>query len=307
MRVCFIGVGSIALRHIRNMRHLYGESICITALRSGEGRALSVDEDRLIDEIIYDYEKMASDYDAIFITNPTSKHYEALCRIIDKSNSFFIEKPVFLTGDEDDSAFEVNNKEFYVACPLRYSNVIQYLKKNIDFSMVYSVRCICSSYLPEWRSGIDYRSTYSAHKELGGGVSIDLIHEWDYLTYLLGFPTSVKSIITKKSDLDIDSDDLALYIAEYPNLAVEVHLDYFGRKPERKVILFAKEDTIVCDLYEQTIHYLRNDRLIDLKESRDEYQKKELLHFMKIVEREEQSDNDLSHACRTLRLARGVL
>lgn len=307
MRVCFVGIGSIAVRHIRNLRNLYGEDIFITALRSGEGRALSVEENRLVDEVIYDYEKMASDYDAIFITNPTSKHYDSLRRLIDNSDSFFIEKPVFLSGDEDCSALEANNKVFYVACPLRYSSVIQYVKNNVDFSTIYSVRCICSSYLPEWRLKVDYRNTYSAHRELGGGVSIDLIHEWDYLTYLLGMPTDVKSIITKKSDLDIDSDDLALYIAEYQNLTVELHLDYFGRKPERKLELFTRGDTIVCDIYGQTIHYLCNGRLIDLKESRDEYQKKELLHFMKIMARELQSDNDLSYACRTLRLARGEL
>ena len=66
---------------------------------------------------------------------------------------------------------------YYVACPLRYNAVIQYIKDNIDLQDVISVRSISSSYLPDWRPGVDYRKTYSAKKELGGGVSIDLIHE----------------------------------------------------------------------------------------------------------------------------------
>ena len=44
--------------------------------------------------------------------------------------------------------------------------------------------------------------TYSAHKDMGGGVSIDLIHEWDYLTYLFGMPSEIYSILDKVSDLE---------------------------------------------------------------------------------------------------------
>ena len=62
----------------------------------------------------------------------------------------------------------------------------QYVKNNVDLSKVYSARAISSSYLPDWRPGQDYRTTYSAHKDMGGGVSIDLIHEWDYLSWLFG-------------------------------------------------------------------------------------------------------------------------
>lgn len=65
---------------------------------------------------------------------------------------------------------------------------------------------------------------YSAHKALGGGVTIDLIHEWDYLVDLFGVPETICNIRGKYSDLEIDSDDLSIYIAQYPTLLAEVHL-----------------------------------------------------------------------------------
>ena len=60
----------------------------------------------------------------------------------------------------------------------------QYIKVKLD-SSVFSVRVICSNYLPEWRQGLIIEGRISADAKQGG-VSIDLIHEWDYLnTYLV--------------------------------------------------------------------------------------------------------------------------
>ena len=111
---------------------------------------------------------------------------------------------------------------------------------------------------------------------MGGGVAIDLIHEWDYLCYLLGFPNRVQTMQGKKSSLEIDSEDIAIYIAEYANYLVELHLDYFGRKSIRKMEMFCEDDTIEIDLIDQKIIYRNSERVIDLYEDRDSYQKKEL-------------------------------
>ena len=48
----------------------------------------------------------------------------------------------------------------------------------------------------------------------------------------------------KKSTLEIDSDDYAIYIAEYADKILELHLDYFGRSIIRELTLFTEQDTI---------------------------------------------------------------
>ena len=235
-KVCFIGLGSIASRHMKNLKDIFGEEIKIDVFRSGNGKPLDVALQSMIGQVYYDYANLPTDYDVMFITNPTRLHYETLLTVQNHAKHFFIEKPVFETGYEEIERLELKSDSvYYVACPLRYTNVIQYLKKNIDFSKVYSMRCISSSYLPDWRPGTDYRNTYSARKELGGGVSIDLIHEWDYISFLLGQPQKVQCFIGKKSNLEINSDDVAVYIAEYPDKFVELQLDYFGRASSRRI------------------------------------------------------------------------
>lgn len=286
MKVCFIGVGSIAKRHIRNLREVCEKrNIDLTIDAFKRSCSTAVDG---VDHIYYDKSKLPEDYDAIFITNPTELHLEALKNFHDNGKNFFIEKPV-VSLHQLDAAKEFqtrNDSIYYVACPLRYNAVIQYIKENINPDDVISVRSISSSYLPDWRPGQDYRKTYSAQKALGGGVSIDLIHEWDYLTYLFGIPERVQKFIGKKSDLEIDSDDYAIYIAEYSDKIAELHLDYFGRKTIRKIQLFTKDETIIGDIANNKISLLVAGKEIDFHEERDDYQKRELVQFLSLIFRE---------------------
>lgn len=303
MKVLFVGYGSIAKRHIKNLRTIANKR-CID-LEIDLLRHASVVAIDGIHAIYTSSEELSSNYDAVFITNPTALHYKTLKVLQDYGRAFFLEKPAFDSEAYDISFFE--GKLIYVACPLRYTAVIQWLHNNFDFKEVTAARAISSSYLPEWRPETDYRDTYSAHKELGGGVSIDLIHEWDYLQYLFGFPNKVHSFITKKSNLEINSDDIAIYIAEYQDKTIELHLDYFGRVPIRRLELFAKGDTVVCDLLKNSITWLKSGRTLNFDEVRDDYQIKELEHYLDVIEGKASNTNPLETAIRTIGLTKGLL
>ena len=300
----FVGVGSIAKRHIRNLRKIESEqglSFVIDAFRRNGGGAESVDH------VYSDIASITDIYDAVFITNPTEKHLETLKIFHSLGKNFFIEKPVVsLDQLEEASSFELKSDAvYYVACPLRYNAVIKYIHDNINPSEVVSVRSISSSYLPDWRPGQDYRTTYSAHKSMGGGVSIDLIHEWDYLTYLFGWPTKVSGFIGKKSSLEIDSDDYAIYIAEYADKICELHLDYFGRKTIREVQLFTHDETIVGDIAGNKISFLKSGDVIDFNEERDDYQIRELKCFLDMISNKAEVENGFVHGTKVLHLTQG--
>lgn len=307
-KIGMIGLGSIGMRHLHNIISVLKErdiTYTIDLIRSGKGKELEKEVKQVINEIYYSCDEVPDDYDVIFITNPTHLHFETIKKYNSKTNNMFIEKPILDRIDVDMK--ELNLSEdgiYYVACPLRYTNVIQYLKHKCDLNKVYSARVICSSYLPNWRPNVDYRATYSAHKEQGGGVSIDLIHEWDYICYLFGQPEKVINIRGKFSNLEIDSDDLSLYIGKYKNMLTEVHLDYFGRKTIREIQLFTDEDTIIGDMVNSEIRYLESGRTISFKEKRNDYQLKEITYFFDILEGKEANHNDLFTAFKTLEIAK---
>ena len=309
MKICFIGLGSIGTRHIKNLSYLLKErnlNYSIDALRSSDV-ALKDELHTLITNEYYRYNELPEDYDIIFITNPTYLHYETISQVINKTKHLFIEKPVFESCNYDiRQLVKKPGSVYYVACPLRYSSVIKYLKSELVNEKIYSVRSISSSYLPDWRRGVDYKNIYSASKELGGGVTLDLIHEWDYLTYLFGMPTQVYNIHGKFSDLEISSDDLSVYIAKYQDKVIELHLDYFGRNATRKLEIYSKEYTIIADLLQDTISYLGTGQEMMQLEREDMYLA-EMNCFLDMILNREYNDNDLEHAYKVLGIATGEI
>lgn len=310
-KIAFCGVGSIGKRHIKNtafyLRSQKKEFV-IDVIRTDKNAEIDAEISSYICGT-YSYEdKIEGDYDVIFITNPTGKHYETIKRYSQNTVNMFIEKPVFDNFDCDIASLNLSESGiYYVACPLRYTSVIQYIRENIDFQKVISVRAICSSYLPEWRAGIDYRDTYSAKKDMGGGVALDLIHEWDYLTYLFGFPEEVTYLGGKYSELEIDNDDLAVYIGKAKSRIIELHLDYFGRKNIREMEIFLTDETVKADLINGMVSYLISGKTVNLSEERNDYQMQEIIHFFGMIEGKHKNDNDIDNAVKTLKLTKGVM
>ena len=309
LRVAFWGFGSIARRHIKNLRDvLVGRSMCykIDVYRHNDADIYDKEVKKIVSAVYLQQDIADRQYDIIFITNPTSMHYEAIRLCARHTKHMFIEKPIFDNYSYELSKLDLKKDSvYYVACPLRYMSVLQYIKKMFYTGDVLSVRAISSSYLPDWREGSDYRQSYSAKRELGGGVAIDLIHEWDYLIDLFGFPDKVFNVCGKYSALEIDSDDLAVYLGVYSDKLIEIHLDYFGRKPIRELLLLTDSESVLVDLIKGTICFQRDGQTIDLYEERDIYQRRELSCFLDMVFHGADNPNSLEHASQVLKIAFG--
>ena len=312
-KIAFVGVGSIGKRHFNNVCTFLsgrGDEYEIDLYRSSLSRMLPVDiTDKCQRQILFQQDvEEGLLYDVVFITNPTSMHATTIEKFLGHTKSFFIEKPIFnTTGIDEEVLQRLEAIPSYVACPLRYNPVLLYVKNHIDCSKAIAVRAISSSFLPDWRSGQDYRQCYSAHRDMGGGVGIDLIHEWDYLTTFFGMPQKVYSIQDHISPLEIDSDDIAIYVAKTDSATIELHLDYFGRKTLRSMDIFMPNETIRCDIAEGKIEYLKAGKQIQLNAERNAFQMEEIKHFFAIIDGEIVNDSDALHAYQVLKLTKGLI
>ena len=306
MKILFCGLGSMGSRHLKNMAAILHEEDAVEfhALRSSK-RTLALEVGEKISREFSSWDEVDENYDVIFITNPTAKHYETLVKALPHARKIFLEKPVFQDTVEDLTTLNITSEHIiYVAAPLRYTKIISYLREYLRERKVLGVRAICSSYLPEWRPGTDWRQCYSARAELGGGVDLDLIHEWDYLAYLFGLPQKSFAIRSRRSDITVDSCDSAVYIAAYPSMNVSLHLDYFGRVARRELEIYLEDDVLCADFIKGKISWLKSGKIFSAVTERDEMQRAELKYFLSLRS-EADNENSVEHAVQVLKLAKG--
>ncbi len=311
----FVGLGSIGTRHLKNLTAICAEQgilLRADALRSDPARPLRPGAGELLAHQFTNLSapEALAHYDAAFITNPTSLHAEALRLMRGRAGALFIEKPI-LDAEQTDaelSALLAPGQKAYVAAPMRWCGVMLALKAYLNENPAarpYAARVICSSYLPDWRPGVDYRTVYSAHRAMGGGVTIDLIHEWDYLVDLFGKPEEVYNLKGTYSELELDSDDISIYIARWPRLLGEVHLDYFGRAYRRALELFCREGTVTADFGAGTLT-LADGTVRHYEEDVNERYLREMAYFVDYARRQTgPSANPPAEALDVLRLTLG--
>lgn len=299
MKVLIIGLGSIAKKHISVLKNLESD-VNILALRSNNSGKVEAGI-----RSIYSWVEVPNDLDFIIISNPTSLHADTILKSIEFEVPLFIEKPVLDSLERSDKIIRESRKRdilTYTACNLRYHPAIQFLKKEFSTNVPIEYNSYCGSYLPEWRPNADYREIYSAKKELGGGVHLDLIHEVDYCKYLLGKPIESSGYYRKKSDLEINSADIAHYVFEYDKTSAFITLNYYRRDSKRQIECIWKDKTWFIDLLNNCITDNKGKIIysepFDVK---DTYYT-QMKSFIKCINDNRMPDNNIEEGIETLKL-----
>ncbi|CAM1341410.1 Gfo/Idh/MocA family protein [Tenacibaculum amylolyticum] len=252
MKVLIIGLGSIAKKHVLALRRI-NPLVKIYALR----HKIKAEEDNI--HHIYSYEEIESlKPDFIIVSNPTNVHYKTLNEISRLEIPLFIEKPLFNSiGEKELNLVESLDKSnsTYIACNLRFHKGLLKMKDLLKDKRVEEVNIYCGSYLPNWRPNKDFRKIYSANKEEGGGVHIDLIHELDYLYWFFGEPLKVKKTFTNLSSLNISAYDYANYLWLYKEFNANIILNYYRKNSKRTFEVLTTEGTYLLDLIENKIWF----------------------------------------------------
>lgn len=116
------------------------------------------------------------------------------------------------------------------------------------------------SWLPGWRPQIDYRRSYSARAELGGGVLLDAIHELDYAGWVLGPATTAAAWMGRVSDLEMDVEDVALLtVAHEAGTLTTIELDYLDRAYRRGCRIVGSEASVEWNWERERIRVLGAD------------------------------------------------
>ena len=223
MKILIVGLGSIGKRHAACLQQLPGVELAV--LRTARGTLKAQSSYR---EFYSMEEALAFAPDGVIIANPTSLHVAAALPFLEKGIKVLIEKPVAHTVTDAEKLAPYSNL-FRVAYCLRFLPLTAALKKIIAAEKVFKLGFKRSYYLPKWHPYADYRTEYTAKKELGGGVIRTLSHEIDLMLYFFGKPVGVTGTVDKVSHLEIDTDDYAFVSCKTAGGArVNFELDFFS-------------------------------------------------------------------------------
>ncbi|QCP53486.1 Gfo/Idh/MocA family oxidoreductase [Trinickia violacea] len=243
-RLLVIGYGSIGARHSRLAAEAGADVACVTNRPAVPFPRFASIAQALAERPC----------DQIVIANATDLHAQTLQELAQAgfAGRLLVEKPLCHRLDKAPAlppAMHVS-----VAYNLRFHPLVRKLRETLASRPLYSASFYAGQYLPQWRPETDYRSSYSARKEQGGGVLRDLSHEIDLALWLCGRTQSVAAIGGHVSSLDIDSDDVYSILSVNERCpAVAISINYLDRTPKRTITINAQDLTASLDLVNGTL------------------------------------------------------
>lgn len=218
-RVAVVGYGSIGRRHVENLGRL-GVTCPVVVRRPRPNPAFTPPPAA---EIVGSL-RAAIDrgLDWAIVCVPTSLHVKTALELIDSGVPVLLEKPVSHRLADAERLAEVARARSPVgmAYCLRWHPAYALARGVIRsgrLGRLSRAEAWSLSNLPDWHPWEDYRQSYAAQRELGGGVLPTLDHEIDFLHWCLGEPRAVRGVSCHSGLLEIDCDDRA-----------ELALDYAG-------------------------------------------------------------------------------
>jgi len=249
MKFLIAGFGSIGRRHMRNLLTLGQKDIVLYRT----GRSTLSDNELTGFPVETDLEK-ALDHkpDVVIISNPTAYHLNVAIPAAEAGCTILLEKPIndSMEGvDELTAALEQGGGAVLTGFQFRFHPGLQRLAELLREGVAgrpLSVRVQWGEYLPNWHPWEDYRKSYSAREDLGGGVVLTLSHPLDYLHWLFGEVESLWAFTGKISDLEIQVEDVGeIGMSFRSGVLGSVHLDYFQRPTEHRMEIICTEGTIL--------------------------------------------------------------
>lgn len=270
-----IGLGSIGQRHLRNIKRVYGDEAQILAYRvRGLSRTfsdtmqirenVSLEEEYNIQSFHSLSEALLQKPDFAFVTNPTSLHIETAIACLEAGCHVFLEKPISDTTEDLEQLVEVAasrpGQKVFVGYQNRLHPGIVRIKETLEkgeLGEILTVRSVVGERLTTMHTYEDYKETYMARKDMGGGVVTNqMVHEMDYLYYLFGAPRRVYALGGTMGNLGIDVEDVcdAIFTMEKGGtpIPVSVHADFYQSPPCRFIKVVGTLGQVRADLIANT-------------------------------------------------------
>ena len=309
-----VGLGSIGNRHIRVLENMI--PVKIDCYRSGKGTAHKMSSGQPEIEHSHNMDEcIGKKPDFGIIANPTVFHLETALKFAHAGIPFLIEKPVSDRYEGLQSLQKIvleREIPVLVGFQMRYHPGFRRLSAIIDSGEIgrpLSLQGYVGQYLPDWQPKEDYRKKYSARKDLGGGVILDLCHEIDIAMAIMGEVVRVSCICDHYSDLEIETEDMADISMEHKNRGIShIHLNYLERGYEWVTRVMGTNGTATWDCGRGYVEIVRSDGTSERWNDphgfeRDWLFRDQLINWLKVLDGKDTPEIDLVDGINVTRVA----
>jgi len=307
-----ISLGSIGKRHLANLQQLDNQAKIIVL------RHQKVNEDFGYSNVI----EVNNMQDALnfkptvaIIASPAVFHIEQALILLDHNIHLFIEKPLAQSLDDVKHLCCVAKEKSLVVMVgyvLRFSPMLKKIKSLLEMGEVgdiINISAHCGQYLPDWRPDQDYRQTVSAKKELGGGVLLELSHEFDYLRWMFGDINAVVSDVINTNTLEINVEDSVNVLMKFDQgFFGFVHLNFLEKKAHRTLTINGLNGNIYCDWVNHTIdiNTINTKKTLDLSQDRNNLYLEELSYFLNCINSNKPSPITLDDGMEVIKIVESI-
>ena len=318
IKVLIAGYGSIGKRHLENFLQFKDIQLIVYTKRS-DLQLLKKKGIKVSNSLT---ECLKENPDIGVITNETSLHIPIAIKLAKEGLDLFLEKPLSNSLKDVEKLYAIVKKKKLITqmgCNLRFHPCIKKIKSLIEqekIGKIISAQVQNCSYLPDFHRWEDYRKSYAARKDLGGGVILTQIHEIDYMYWFFQEVENVVSMSGKFSALDVTAEDYMSSLLQFKNKIIgELHMDYFQRPSFRSCKIRGTKGEIYWNSDNNCVNIFNmNKRKWETKfdngfsHNLDTYASyvEELKHFLKCVKHRKETINDLEQGIATLKIALAI-
>ncbi|GHB83388.1 Gfo/Idh/MocA family protein [Persicitalea jodogahamensis] len=260
--ILVFGAGSIGERHLGILQKLGYTNLWVYRQRNLPLRTLDSAGLRIVTDLS-SLDDIA--FKAAIICTPTAQHMFQTLWCVRRGIPVLVEKPLAHSLEnfqELKDALNEHQTYIQVAYMLRYHPFFQKLKKWIESNELgyfLSMQTYWGEYLPDWHPWEDYRDSYAARRELGGGVALTLSHDLDLANWLAGKQVVCWNTLKNyRSGLEINVESGADVSLRYQNgITAHCHLNFHERVPRRWYRFVFEEGSVEVDYLKASCSVLR--------------------------------------------------
>ncbi|MDG2240298.1 MAG: Gfo/Idh/MocA family oxidoreductase [Longimicrobiales bacterium] len=288
MKAIIAGLGSIGMRHARNLRSL-GVQDLIGFDPTAERRSRFVEEFGTT-AVSGFAEGLKSAPDLAVIASPNRFHVEQAMLCAEAGCHLFVEKPLGTTLKGIDGLKRVVSEKglfAHVGSNFKFHPALLKMQELIQsgaLGRITGAQILAGQWLPGWHPWEDYRKVYSARSDLGGGIVFDT-HEFDYLTWLLGPAEQISGFTTNSGALEIDTEDVAAACLVFSSgVIATIQVDYIQRAYRRRYHISGDSGTIEWDFAKGLLDFysIESDETVtfDVSEEVNEMYLRQMEHVL---------------------------